>query len=236
MNKNALLIGAAGGVGLAVCDHLGRNGWEIYATYHNKLLENKNGIRAYQLDITDEAAVQHTMKNIFDSAGHVDAIVYMPSSAVKTQPLEAKIWNDFQRHIDVQLKGLFTVVKSALPIIKKQSRTKIVVLLTECCFGQPPNGMADYVSAKYALEGFSKSLAVELARYNCTVNMVSPGVMKTPLTAMLPDKLFELLAMQNPLKKLATPDDVAGVVEFLISDAADYLNGVNIPVNGGGVM
>mgnify|MGYP001614193427 FL=1 len=123
-----------------------------------------------------------------------------------------------------------------MPIIKKQSRTKIVVLLTECCFGQPPNGMADYVSAKYALEGFSKSLAVELARYNCTVNMVSPGVMKTPLTAMLPDKLFELLAMQNPLKKLATPDDVAGVVEFLISDAADYLNGVNIPVNGGGVM
>ena len=110
MNKNALLIGAAGGVGLAVCDHLGRNGWEIYATYHNKLLENKNGIRAYQLDITDEAAVQHTMKNIFDSDGHVDAIVYMPSSAVKTQPLEAKIWNDFQRHIDVQLKGLFTVV------------------------------------------------------------------------------------------------------------------------------
>lgn len=84
--------------------------------------------------------------------------------------------------------------------------------------------------------GMAKSMAVELAKYNCTVNMVSPGMTSTNLISNLPQKLIEITAANNPLGRIARPKDVANVVLFLASDEAEYINGTNILVNGGGIM
>jgi 3-oxoacyl-[acyl-carrier protein] reductase len=127
-------------------------------------------------------------------------------------------------------------VKALAPQIKARHRTRIIVVITEACAGRPPAGVSDYVTAKYALMGLARALASELARYNCTVNMISPGMTATSFIAGLPPKLAEMTAEQNPMKRIAQPDDIAGVAAFLASDEADYLNGVNIPVNGGAVM
>ena len=84
--------------------------------------------------------------------------------------------------------------------------------------------------------GMAKTMAVELAQYGCTVNMVSPGMVETPLLDSLPSKLIEMNAYQNPLKRNAVPDDVSNVISFLASDQSDYINGANIVINGGAVM
>ena len=131
---------------------------------------------------------------------------------------------------------MFNVIKSMKEHIKTKQKTKFVIVLTEYCTGKPPSGLSDYVTAKYALMGLAKSMSAELAKYNCTVNMVSPGMVKTKLISNLPPKLVEMTADNNPLKRIAEPSDVAKVILFLSGEGSDYLNGVNILVNGGGVM
>jgi len=93
--------------------------------------------------------------------------------------------------------------------------------------------MADYVSAKYALYGLSKALAAEWAADNIRVNMVSPGLMQTDLTQHYPERLFKLEANRIPLMRITRPDDVAGVVAYLLSDEASFLTGTNLFVTGG---
>ena len=96
--------------------------------------------------------------------------------------------------------------------------------------------LSHYVTAKYGLLGFVKSLASELTAYNCTFNMVSPGMVKTDLLSNVPHKLIEMTASASPMKRIADPSDVAKVIYFLASDNSDYLNGVNIPINGGNIF
>ena len=84
--------------------------------------------------------------------------------------------------------------------------------------------------------GMAKTMAIELSQYNSTVNMISPGMVETPLLNSLPSKLIELTSHQNPLSRNALPDDVSSAISFLASDQSNYLNGVNIVINGGGIM
>jgi 3-oxoacyl-[acyl-carrier protein] reductase len=96
--------------------------------------------------------------------------------------------------------------------------------------------MADYVSAKYALLGFSKALAVEWAEDHIRVNMVSPGLTQTDLTQHYHDRIFKMEASRTPLKRIAQPADIANTVSFLLSPDAAFLTGVNLFVTGGQVM
>ena len=93
-----------------------------------------------------------------------------------------------------------------------------------------------HILSKYAALGLSKSLAIELAEYNSTVNIIMPGMVDTKLLDNLPPKLIELTAYNNPLKRIATVNDVASLVSFLSSEESDYLNGAIIPINGGSVL
>jgi len=96
--------------------------------------------------------------------------------------------------------------------------------------------MLAYVTAKSALNGFAKSLAIELAKYNITVNMVSPGMTDTDLVSNIPEKYKMLTAAKTPLKKIASSKDVAGAIAFLASESANYITGETIRVNGGQIM
>ena len=142
-------------------------------------------------------------------------------------------WKDFQEHIDIQIKAFFTLVRLILKNSNQKERVKFIILLTEYCFGKPPSNISHYVAAKYGLMGFVKSLAAELDANKYTFNMVSPGMVETGLVSNLPPKLIEMTAQSNPLKRIATPTDVANIISFLDSEESNYLNGVNILVNGG---
>lgn len=239
--KIALVIGGSGGIGLETARCLSENGFMALATYYTWKgdladVKEKNGIKFYEMNLLDEKSITSAFKNIYKDYGKIDVVVFSVTSQTKNKNLLNMQWKDFEEHINLQIRGLFNAIQNMREQIKEKHKTKFIIILTEYCTGKPPSGLSDYITAKYALMGFAKSMGAELAKHNCTVNMVSPGMVDTKLISNLPPKLVEMTAENNPLKRIAAPSDVAKVILFLSSEGSDYLNGVNIMVNGGGVM
>ena len=234
--KTALVIGGNSGIGSEAARCLAENGIKVCATYHKDKKNIQDLISTYQTDLLNEGSVKSTLQKILKEHKQVDIVVFSVSQPIKNKSLLNLEWKDFEEHLDLQIKGLFCVVQNLKEQIQAKHKTKFIIILTEYCIGKPPAGISHYVAAKYCLMGLAKSMAAELSKYNCTVNMISPGMVETSLISNLPPKLVELTAENNPLKRIATPKDVANVILFLSGDDSDYLNGANITVNGGSVM
>lgn len=240
--KVAFVIGGTGGIGFECVKSLLNQNMKICFTYCNNkekaqdfLISLKTeDVEMYCVDLTKEETIVRAIKEVIERNKKIDVVIHCATIPVTYKKIQNLEWNDFQRHIDVQTKGMLSIIKLLFPLIRKGHTIKFIVILTESCTGKPPNCLSHYVTAKYSLMGFSKSMAVELARYHCTFNMISPGMTKTGLISNFPPKLIEITASNNPMKRIAEPKDVANVVVFLASQDSDYLNGVNIAVNGGG--
>lgn len=242
--KLSLIVGGSGGIGFETARLLCDENVNVCLTYFNnedkirkKLSEHKIGnFELYKINVKDEESIKNVISNILQKHEKIDSVVYSVSSSVVHKKIYDLNWSDFQEHIDAQIKGLFILVKILLPLIKSNHKIKFVVVLTDGCMGKPPSMLSHYVTAKYGLMGLVKCMVSELASNNCTFNMVSPGMIKTDLLANFPSKLVEITAYNNPMKRIAEPEDVARVIYFLISDDSDYLNGVNITINGGNII
>ena len=186
--------------------------------------------------MSHEKNIDSLIKEISLLYGKIDVIVFTATSKLINHRILDLEWDEYTNHFDVQVKPVFFVVKSLSTQLKEKYKTKFIILLTEYCIGSPPKGLSHYVTSKYAAMGMAKTMAVELAQFGCTVNMISPGMVETPLLDNLPSKLIEITAYNNPLKRNAIPEDVSNLISFLASDKSDYLNGTNIVVNGGGVV
>lgn len=248
-SKLIVIVGGTGGIGSEMAKLFLLNGEKVCITHYedsNQAKEvvsqkiapqaNTDNCFLYQVDLESDVSVSNAFQKIYKDQGNIDVIIFAATAPTKPKHFFDKEWQDFNKHINIQVKGLFSVVKSTMEQIKEKHKTKFIILLTEYCIGIPPSSLSDYITAKYGLMGLAKSLAIELARYNCTVNMISPGMTETNLLSNLPPKLIEMMAMKNPLKRIAIPKDVANTALFLASEDSDYLNGVNITVNGGSVM
>ena len=239
--KTALVIGGSGGIGRAIVRRFLKEGMQVAATYRSdeKLAElqqefKESSVAWYKLDFFDDSiSIFGEIRNAFPL---IDVVIFGPTLPTPHTSLIEVVREDIEAHLTVQLYGMHTVVAHFKNQLQEKYPVRFIVLLTEYCLGKPPSGLAPYVAAKYALMGFAKTMAVELTRYGSTVNMISPGMVQTELLSTVPPKLIEIQAQQNPLKRIATPDDVANVAAFLASDQSKYLNGVHITVNGGGAM
>lgn len=230
-----MIFGGTGGIGSEITKQFRDNKTPVIVVGR----EAKNVVSAdYSADVADEFSLAGFLRQIKDRMAEVGVVVFSVSAPLENkQVLSSKTsWVDYAKHLDIQLHGMFNIVRGFAEQIKSGNKIKFIILLTEACVGKPPSGLAHYVSAKYALMGLAKTLAVELAKYGCTVNMVSPGMVETGLTSGFPEKLKELTAAQNPLGRLTTAQDVAKTVLFLAGDNSSHLNGVNILVNGGEVF
>lgn len=235
--KVAIVVGASGDIGSAIMRVLKAREFIVCGTYYQHQPATKEADSFfYQMDASDEAGVQSVWKNIKQAHGAIDVVVFAPTIQISQKPFSKLEWKNFESHINVQVKGFFAVVKNSLKQMPANHKIKFIVVLTEYCLGAPPPSLSDYITAKYGLMGLAKCLAIDLAKCGATVNMVSPGMVDTKLLDNLPPKLKEIVAFKNPLRRLALARDVAAVVSFLSSPEADYLNGVNIPINGGNVM
>ena len=144
-------------------------------------------------------------------------------------------WGIIQEHFDTNIKGSFNILKCVVPIMEQNKRGKIINLST-LAVDTPMSGWLHYITAKSALSGFTKALAMELAPKGIRINLVSPGMTDTALIADVPEKARLIAEAQTPLRRLATPEDVAGAISFLASEKSDYLTGETIRVNGGQIM
>ena len=244
-SKTVLVMGGTGGIGSAVCEKLAENGLNVIIHYNSnaeraKSLENRiidRGGKATSIsaNIADEQDLLNLISTAERKFSCIDAFVNCaatPIPPVKFMDLE---WSDFENQLHLNLRTNLIIAKALVPKMIENGYGKFVFIGT--IYSDRPNvNLSHYVSGKSALVGFMKSMALELAPKGINVNMVSPSVLSTELTADIPEKVKLMSAAQTPLRRLAQATDVAASVAHLISAGGDYLAGENIRINGGQLM
>ena len=186
---------------------------------------------AVPLDVTDEASIAAAVAKASSTFGKVDILINNAGITRDTLMLRMKR-DDWDAVIATNLTGAFTCTQAVLKGMIKQRYGRIVTISS--VVGQSGNaGQANYAASKAGLIGFSKALAREVASRNITVNVVAPGLIDTDMTRAITDAAHQDWAASIPLGRLGTPDDIAAAVCFLASDAASYITGHVLAVNGG---
>lgn len=242
-DKVALVTGSGRGIGAEISRVLSSAGASVVINYINnaesaiKIADdiNKSGpgkAIIIKADVSNLDEVKRMFAGVRSKFGEIDILVNNASPPLDNKAFVSTEWNDFDKHINTLIKGAYNCCLEAVEGMKKKGRGKIINLLSSIIY-KPQKSMASYMTAKFGLLGMSKSMALELAPFNITVNSVSPGMTDTDLIAHLPDNIKKFAGGRLPLKRIATPTDIAKVVEFLASDYSDYMTGVDIPVCGG---
>ncbi len=188
-----------------------------------------------QADLAREADVAKLIDTVAE-LGAPDGVVFLAAPPAQTERFHKKTWGCFQHHIDVQLRGPTQLLRGLLPAMAKRKQGRVVFVSSSYTIGVPPMGLSDYVTVKYAINGLVKALAAEYGAKGLCINAVSPSMVETKFLAQVPRIVVEMSAEKSPLKRNATPDDIAPLVHFLLSPQACYLNGVNVPVTSGSAM
>ena len=242
-DKTALVTGASRGLGRAIALTLAAEGAAIAAVARSEeaLKETVEAIRAtggtaepFALDVSDGAAAEASVEKITARFGHIDVLVN--NAGVTRDGLLMRMTSEaWDAVIDTNLKGAFNLTKPVGRLMVKQRAGRIVNISS--VIGLIGNaGQANYAASKAGLIGFTKSVAREFASRGITCNVVCPGFIETDMTRELSEDLRKKLLERIPLQRFGQPNDVAGVVAFLCSPAADYITGQIVTVDGGMVM
>ncbi|HJP17145.1 MAG: beta-ketoacyl-ACP reductase [Gammaproteobacteria bacterium] len=245
-NKAALVTGSSRGIGAAIALKLAENGCRIAVNYCQneaaanetlgKIQELGNEGILFKADVANEENVNEMAEDIKKRFGGIDILVNNASSSIEAKFILDLNWEDLKKQIDTAVKGTFYCSKAFAPGMVEKKAGRIINIVSQYSVGLPPQKMGHYVTAKTAMIGLSKSLAVDLASHGVTVNMVSPGLTETDFTSHIPERMKKMFAQQTPLKKNTTTEDVANSVLFLASDSANHITGINLPVCGGMIM
>jgi 3-oxoacyl-[acyl-carrier protein] reductase len=238
--KRALVTGASGGIGSAVARLLAANGARVAlsGTRETVLAEVAAGIQNEPVilpcALTDPAAVDALPGRAEAALGGLDIIV--SNAGVTRDGLLMRMKDeDWHSVIQINLEAYFRLSRAAMRGMMKQRFGRIIGITSVVgVMGNP--GQANYAASKAGMIGFSKALAREVASRNITVNCVAPGFIASDMTDVLPEAQKEKLLESIPSGRLGTPDEVAQAVAFLASDAAAYVTGQTIHVNGGMIM
>ena len=243
-DKVAIVTGGTRGIGRAIALKLADHGANIVINYRNsdkeaeelKAILEEKGVKVLTVkcDISNFEDSKNLMDKCKEVFGKIDILVNNAGITKDTLIMRMKE-EDFDNVIDVNLKGTFNCAKHASAIMLKQRFGKILNMTS--VVGIAGNaGQVNYAASKAGVIGLTKSLAKELGSRGITVNAVAPGFINTDMTASLSEKVKEEASKNIPLKRLGDPEDVANLVGFLASDAANYITGQVINVDGGMVM
>ena len=245
MAKTALVTGASGGIGEAVALELARSGYDIgihYRSNEAKAVELKKTIsetttqKAVLIkgDLSKAADCKYVVDTCIKELGGLYALINNAGLTDDTLLMRMKD-EQFEKVMNANLNSCFYCTREALSYLVKAREGRIINISS--IVGITGNiGQANYAASKAAIIGFSKSCAKETARRGICVNVVAPGYVQTAMTESLSDEIKKTMLDHIPLKRFGTPEDIAGVVGFLCSDAASYITGQVIVVDGGMVM
>ncbi len=239
--KVAIVTGAGRGIGKAVAIALSAQGAKVIVNYSrsadaaqevvNQIAGFGGEAIAVQADVADAASVETLIAQAKEKFGRVDILVN--NAGITRDKLILRMSEeDWDSVLDTNLKGAFLCCKAVAPLFVKQ-RAGIIVNIGSVNGRVGAPGQSNYSASKAGLIGLTKSLAKELGGRNVRVNAVAPGFIETEMTGGLKDDFKETVIKQIPLARLGVAEDVAGVVLFLCSDAAAYIQGEVITVDGG---
>ncbi len=235
----AIVTGASRGIGRAVALTLAQAGAAVVAGARGEhaavvaaeIAGAGGRAIAVPLDVTDTAAVEAMVAQAQAAFGRIDVLVNN-AGITRDQLLLRLKREDWDAVLATNLTGAFTCTQAVLKPMVKQRYGRIVTVSS--VVGQSGNaGQTNYAASKAGLIGFSKALALEVASRNITVNVVAPGLIDTDMTRAITDAAQQDWSEKIPLGRLGTPDDIAAAVCFLASDAASYITGHVLAVNGG---
>ncbi len=238
-NKKILITGATGGIGGALVKKFVALQGNVLATGTKveklDLLKKENpSIKVKKFDIADHSNIQEFVENVSLELGGIDILIN--NAGINMDNLSLRMKDDeWKKVIDINLTSTFLLAKHSIKIMLKNKFGRVVNITS--IVGHSGNlGQANYSASKAGIIGMSKSLAIEYAKKNITVNCVSPGFIVSNMTMNIAEKVKLFLTSRIPMGKLGTGEDVSNCVAFLSSESASYITGETVHVNGGMYM
>jgi 3-oxoacyl-[acyl-carrier protein] reductase len=236
--KNALVTGGSGEIGAAISRRLARSGWRVLVHAHtqadragalvDEISATGGSAQSITFDVTDPAATSAALGAVLEH-GPIQGVVHN-AGIHDDAPLAGMSAKQWHRVIDVSLHGFYNVLQPVLlPMIR--TRWGRIVSVTSVAGILGNRGQTNYAAAKAGLHGATRALALEVASRGVTVNAVAPGVIATATTAAVFDA--ERIARLVPMNRAGNPDEVAGLIAYLMSEDAGYVTGQVISINGG---
>ena len=239
--KNIIITGASRGIGKGIAEVFTENGANIAFTYRSsdekaQLLEkelSRGGckIKGYKSDASNFEAAHHLVQDIVQDFGSIDVLINN-AGITKDGLLMRMSEDDFDSVIDINMKSVFNMTKAVTPSMLKAKSGSIINMSS--VVGIKGNaGQSNYAASKSAINGFTKSIAIELGSRNIRCNAIAPGFIETEMTGTLKEESVEQWRSQIPLKRGGRARDVANATLFLASDLSTYVTGQVINVCGG---
>jgi acetoacetyl-CoA reductase len=242
MARIALVTGGTGGLGTAICVRLSTMGFEVITTHSPgntrvtgwlaAMEQQGHHFRAYECDVADYESAQRCIAKIQKEVGDVDVLI---NNAGVTRDMTFKKMDkiNWDAVIRSNLDSVFNMTKSVCDGMVERGWGRIVNISSvngqKGAFGQ-----TNYSAAKAGMHGFTKALALEVARKGVTVNTISPGYIGTAMVRAIPQEVLDTKILpQIPVGRLGEPEEVAGLIAYLASDEAAFVTGANIAINGG---
>jgi 3-oxoacyl-[acyl-carrier protein] reductase len=228
-SRVVLVTGGSKGIGQGIALRLAKSGHRVAATYRSG--DVPADVLGVQCDVTDPAQVEAAFAQVESTLGTVEVLV--ANAGITRDTLLMRMSDDdWDQVIATNLTGAFRVARrAARPMIRGKFGRLIFISSVVGVMGSA--GQVNYAASKSGLVGMARSLARELGSRGITANVVAPGFIETDMTAELGEELIKKYAEQIPLGRFGSVDDVAGTIEFIVSDTASYITGAVIPVDGG---
>ncbi|MCB1579378.1 MAG: beta-ketoacyl-ACP reductase [Alphaproteobacteria bacterium] len=236
MARVVLITGGTTGIGAKTALMFKENGYQVVCNYIGNKEKAQSfsattGIAVYEWDVTDPDACEAGLKKISDDFGPVSILVNN-AGIIKDHTITKMTVEEWQSVLNVDLNACFYMARQAVPAMKEQKFGRIISLSSvNGLAGQ--FGQTNYAAAKAGIIGFTKSLALETARYGITANAVAPGYTDTSMMQAVPDETLQKIIDKVPVGRLAKPEEIARAILFLAHDESGFITGETLSVNGG---
>jgi len=237
--KIAIVTGGTRGIGYETVKLFAKNNAKVILFGSKKesvdnaiesLKKENIEVIGYYPNLNDYNKVENVINEIYEKYGRIDILVNNAGISAN-KIIDETSYEDFEKIINLNVNAMFCVTKAVVPFMKKQKSGVILNTSSMVSIYGQPSGIG-YPTSKFAVNGFTKSLARELASFNIRVNAVAPGVTKTDMVASLPKEMIEPLIKTIPLGRIGEPIDIANAFLFLASDMASYITGNILSVDG----